>query len=239
MRQVVLLLVVVMTATAAPRSWLDELSGNDSPGEVNGDYEQVPYTTLNKFNGYEEREYPSLKWVCTEETYTMVEEEDSSDWGFVKMMKEMMSKIGKKKRPSNGMFMKLFRYISGVNQKREEIDMTVPVLSKMTIEDGTITNSMCFYLGKKHQANPPKPEDADVKIVEMKAMTVFVHMFGGYAMADSAWAKEARAFAEKLKGDGRGEEVEFDNFFTAGYDSPMKFWNRRNEVMYLKKPTLV
>ena len=26
------------------------LSGDDEPGEVNGDYEQVPYTTLKKFD---------------------------------------------------------------------------------------------------------------------------------------------------------------------------------------------
>ena len=30
-----------------------------------------------------------------------------------------------------------------------------------------------------------------------------------------------------------GQEVDTDLFFTASYDSPMKFWNRRNEVMFL------
>jgi len=249
MTQVVLLVVVAITtitATTAPQSTnfeplVEELSGNDRPGEVNGDYEQIPYTTVQKFNGYEEREYPSLKWACTEETYPMEEAtEDTSDWNLVKMIKEMMSKLGRKKKPSSKMFMRLFRYISGVNLQREKIEMTVPVLQKRTPhEDGTITNSMCFYLGKKHQDNPPEPEEAEVKIVDMKAMNVFVYMFGGYAMQDSVWAKEARAFEEKLKEDGREEELEFGSYFTAGYDSPMKFWNRRNEVMYLKKPTVV
>jgi hypothetical protein len=27
-------------------------------------------------------------------------------------------------------------------------------------------------------------------------------------------------------------EVNGDYFYTAGYDSPTKFWNRRNEVMF-------
>ena len=30
-----------------------------------------------------------------------------------------------------------------------------------------------------------------------------------------------------------GQEVDTDLFYTASYDSPMKFWNRRNEVMFL------
>ena len=30
----------------------------------------------------------------------------------------------------------------------------------------------------------------------------------------------------------RSNEVDFTYFWTAGYDSPMKFWNRRNEVAF-------
>ena len=33
----------------------------------------------------------------------------------------------------------------------------------------------------------------------------------------------------------REAELMMDHFYTAGYDSPMKFWNRRNEVMFEKK----
>ena len=52
-------------------------------------------------------------------------------------------------------------------------------------------------------------------------------------MQDATWAKEALKFSEELA--DRAYEVEFAPYFTAGYDSPMKFWNRRNEVMFLKK----
>ena len=31
----------------------------------------------------------------------------------------------------------------------------------------------------------------------------------------------------------RADEIQDGYFYTAGYDSPMKFWNRRNEVMFL------
>ena len=52
-------------------------------------------------------------------------------------------------------------------------------------------------------------------------------------MQDSVWIKEAQAFAKTLKKNV--DSIDFSDFYTAGYDSPMKFWNRRNEVMFVKK----
>merc|ERR1712142_187932 len=186
----VLALVGVVAAGPAPqlaglKGLLESLSGDDSPGEVNGDYQQVPYETIQKLDGYEERRYPSVKWACTEATYDVedaAEEKgnDSEEWSLVKMKKQM-----------------------------------------------------CFYLTKEAQKNPPQPEDPDVKIEQNKEMVVFVKQFGGYAMKDSVWAKEANKFAEELA--DRADEVEFSPYLTAGYDSPMKFWNRRNEVMFIKR----
>jgi len=48
-------LLVLASASAAPqfeglKNIFSALSGDDQPGEVNGDYEQVPYTTLKKFD---------------------------------------------------------------------------------------------------------------------------------------------------------------------------------------------
>merc|ERR1719270_1578591 len=65
-----------------------------------------------------------------------------------------------------------------------------------------------------------------------KERVVFVKQFGGYAMQDSVWMKEAEKFKEELS--DRINEVDLSNFWTAGYDSPMKFWNRRNEVAFQK-----
>merc|ERR1711994_1059802 len=178
--------LVLASASAAPqfeglKDIFSALSGDDEAGEVNGDYEQVPYTTLKQFDGYEMRQYPSVKWACTEATY--------------KMEKEMMSVKGWKNKPENKMFMKLFRYISGVNKEQEEVDMTVPVLSRMKmLDDGMVNKQMCFYLNKKHQANPPTPTDPAVKIEQNKEFTVYVHRFGGYAMSDSVNLREARRF---------------------------------------------
>merc|ERR1711936_910218 len=192
----------------ALKGLLESLSGDDKPGEVNGDYQQVPYETLQKLDDYEEM-------------------------SLVKMMQWMTDKKSRKKKPQNRMFMKLFRYISGVNKERQEIEMTVPVLSTMTPMEGKMKKQMCFYLTKEAQKNPPQPEDPDVKIDQNKEMVVFVKQFGGYAMKDSVWAKEALKFGEELQ--DRADEVDFSKYLTAGYDSPMKFWNRRNEVMFIKK----
>merc|ERR1712127_969059 len=184
--------------------------------------EKVPYTTLKKFDGYEMRQYPSVKWVCTDITFKMEEEDsndfnDTNDFNLIKMVQEMMSGKGWKNKPENKMFMKLFRYISGVNKEQEEVEMTVPVLSRMKLlEDGMVNKQMCFYLNKKHQANPPTPTDPAVKIEQNKEFTVYVHNFGGYAMSDSVNLREARRFAEVLR--NAGEEVDADLFYTAGYD---------------------
>merc|ERR1711974_126086 len=233
------LMVLVASVSPAPqfgglKSLVKSLTGDDKPGEVNGDYEQVPYSVLAKFNGYEERSYPSVNYACTEMTYDAPDDEDSEEWGLERAIKWMTNKKSWKDRPQSKMFMKLFRYIAGVNKDSQEIEMTVPVWSKMVVnqEGGKITKDMCFYITKEFQSNPPEPVDPEVKIVKSKERIVFVKQFGGYAMQDSVWMKEADKFRAELS--ERSNEVDLSYFWTAGYDSPMKFWNRRNEVAFEK-----
>ena len=72
------------------------------------------------------------------------------------------------------------RYISGVNEEYEEIEMTVPVLTNMKLlENNMINKQMCFYLEEKHQENPPTPVDEDITIEKKEEMTLLVHRFGG------------------------------------------------------------
>jgi len=54
--------LVLASASAAPqfeglKNIFSALSGDDEPGEVNGDYEQVPYTTLKQFD-------VGFPWIC-------------------------------------------------------------------------------------------------------------------------------------------------------------------------------
>merc|ERR1712020_392370 len=232
-------LVLVASVSPAPqwdglKSLVKNLSGDDQPGEVNGDYEQVPYEVLAKLNGYEERKYPSVMYACTEMTYDTPDDEEGEEWSLEKVMRWMTNKKSWKERPQSKMFMRLFRYIAGVNKESQEIEMTVPVWSKMVVsqEDGKITKDMCFYITKEFQSNPPEPTDPEVKVLKSKERIVFVKQFGGYAMQDSVWMREAEKFRAELA--ERGDEVEQSYFWTAGYDSPMKFWNRRNEVAFEK-----
>ena len=55
MRGLISVSLLVASAVAAPqwdglKSLVKNLSGDDKPGEVNGDYEQVPYEVVAKFN---------------------------------------------------------------------------------------------------------------------------------------------------------------------------------------------
>ena len=58
-------------------------------------------------------------------------------------------------------------------------------------------------------------------------------------MEDGVWIKEAESFAKKLDNTDYYDDVDFSSLYTAGYDSPWKFWNRRNEVMYQATITAV
>merc|ERR1712211_74855 len=247
MKVLIVLTVAISVACSSPAPQISvikdlfrSLSGSDKSGEDNGDYETVPYKTLNKTIlddlSYEIREYPSVNWACTELTYKqedndyVKEDENTSEWSVFLQM-QMMNSLSWKKSPSSKMFMKLFRYISGVNVERQEIEMTTPVLSTLTpTEDGMMKNKMCFYLDSSAQDNPPTPETSDVFIERNKPLIVAVYEFGGYAMTDDVWEAEAAIFAQRL-GD-RVNSVDTNSFYTAGYDSPMKFWNRKNEVMF-------
>merc|ERR1712098_715811 len=187
-------LFLVASASAAPqfgglKKLVSSLSGDEAPGEVNGDYEQVPYETIQMFEGYEERRYPSVNFACTELEYQMdADEADNEEWSLERVMKWMTNKKSWKDKPESKMFMKLFRYIAGVNKQQQEIEMTVPVISKMQpLEDGQMYKEMCFYITKEFQENPPEPVDEDVKIKKSSERIVFVKQFGGYAMKDDVW----------------------------------------------------
>jgi len=59
-------------AAGAPQGLLNGLSnlitsvvgGGGNAGEVDS-YQNAPYSVVQKFDGFEERYYPSVKWVCT------------------------------------------------------------------------------------------------------------------------------------------------------------------------------
>merc|ERR1711881_562970 len=155
------------------------------------------------------------------------------------------------KTPQSQQFMELFRYISGVNQNQEEIEMTRPVvvfhnITKETSLGNYENQTMCFYLPKKYQehdqegenhqqtkpaprhaaATPPTPINDRVFILTRPRMEVFVRRFGGFALTHDAWVKQK----EYLEEDILGQKYNPAEYFTASYNNPWQLSNRRNEV---------
>merc|ERR1712098_121201 len=109
MKSFVVLLLVGMTMGAPQldqlKDLLASLSGSEeteSSGEV-GDYESLPYTTIQKSpQGYEERLYPSMKFACAELTYPMEVQEEGEggeEWGLISMIKKMTTGRDGKRNP--------------------------------------------------------------------------------------------------------------------------------------------
>ena len=91
---------------------------------------------------------------------------------------------------------------------------------------------MCVNISPELQSSPPEPLDPEVKIVRSSERVVFVKEFGGFAMQDWVLIREAETFRSEL--GERIDEVELGHFWAATYDSPVKFWNRKNEVAFEK-----
>merc|ERR1711879_569916 len=73
---------------------LSSFSGDEKPGPGSGDdgdYESVPYETVQVYEGYEERRYPSVNFACTQLTYEMPEDNDDGEWTLEKVMEWMSS----------------------------------------------------------------------------------------------------------------------------------------------------
>jgi len=171
--------------------------------------ETVPYTVVATHHvgrhSFEERTYEGdMKWVCTKS--------DSEN--------------------HNGMFMKLFAYISGSNSENENIDMTTPVSTKWDKSD---VQEECFYLNKEHQLNPPEPSASDVYIVSRPAMTVFTRKISKHFwhhMSVEDWMQESSDLDEMIQ--SLGFQVKSNEMYINGYTDPWAF-NQRSELWKIKE----
>ena len=119
-------------------------------------------------------------------------------------------------------FGKLFRYISGSNESEEKIAMTAPVYMN---ED---KSEMAFVMPLDvHQRGAPKPMGKNVSLRITEPRYVAAKRYGGYTNAskEATHTKRLMKALEDNSIEAKGA-VEF-----LGYDSPYKFYNRRNEVM--------
>ncbi|XP_025900009.1 heme-binding protein 2 isoform X1 [Nothoprocta perdicaria] len=174
----------------------------------------------------------SPRWSSVE---TMTEDYELRQYETAKWVNTVIRGETQKEAMRQG-FWKLFHYIQGKNEKAYyflleiKIDMAVPVTC--LVKPGCADFKISFFLPFEHQDSPPQPSDSEVFVEERKAATIFVRSFGGFASPEK-FAEEAEVLARSLR--NRGQLFHEDFFYTAGYNSPFKLFNRHNEVWYFKK----
>jgi DNA gyrase inhibitor GyrI len=161
-------------------------------------YESAPYATSKTDGKFEIRDYPALTVAST-----------SADSDAAR----------------DGSFMRLFRYISGQNDRSEKIAMTTPVFMGAGGEARKMSFVVPTEVAKK---GAPAPNASDVKVEQLPAGRWAVFRFNGAstpANAEAALAKLREWMkAQQLTSSGNPVTAYFDPPWTPG---PV----RRNEVM--------
>ena len=126
----------------------------------------------------------------------------------------------------NSNFRKLFNYISGSNEKNQEIKMTAPVTQ--IEKNGNMT--MQFYLPSEFdESNVPNPSNSEVKILNMKGGYFAAITYSGRA-SDKNFLKHKEILENQLKEDNIKI---LSPPIRATYNSPFTLpMLRRNEVMF-------
>ncbi|CAI5768998.1 Uncharacterized protein PODLI_1B011110 [Podarcis lilfordi] len=162
------------------------------------------YTLVCNGSGYEARLYPPSVWVGTRVS-------DGSAY--------LPALI-------HG-FWRLFRYIQGKNAAGVHIPMTGPVLTRVRDDPESRQFEIYFMLPEAFRGDPPAPTEETVFIERFPELRVFARVFGG-------WITDTNRLAQLRYLDGQlsahGHLLQAGQHYTAGYNSPMEIFNRRNEV---------
>ena len=123
-------------------------------------------------------------------------------------------------------FRKLFNYISGKNNKNQEIKMTIPVTQ--TEKSGNMT--MQFYLPSKfNKDNVPDPTNSDVEVINIEGGYYAVIRYSGRA-SEKNFIKHKSILENQLTKDN----IQIQSPpIKATYNSPFTLpIMRRNEAMF-------
>ncbi|MDB9718574.1 heme-binding protein [Candidatus Pelagibacter sp.] len=123
-------------------------------------------------------------------------------------------------------FRKLFNYISGDNDNKEEISMTTPVTQ--VEKKGSMT--MQFYLPSRfNKDNIPSPSNSDIKILNIKGGYYAVITYSGRA-SDKNFIKHKNILEKELI---KNDISILSTPIKATYDKPFTLpILRRNEAMF-------
>jgi hypothetical protein len=140
------------------------------------------------------------------------------------VMARVSSQAASYREMSSPSFRALAGYIFGGNTESQKIAMTAPVY--IDLHDDS--SEMSFVMPAEYDLNDlPQPNDPAVLLERSKAVYAAALTFGGYASDQTI-----REQSEKLRKLLRDNQIEFvGNFRFLGYNSPYKFWDRRNEIL--------
>ncbi|KAL9981703.1 hypothetical protein ACROYT_G010444 [Oculina patagonica] len=169
------------------------------------------FKVLESRDGYEVRLYEDSHWVKTR---------------FEEGNLENCSSTG---------FWRLFNYIRGENEGGKKIAMTVPVESRVELDDEGKCKvfTMAFYTPAENQANPPVPKDETVFHEKVEGRVMYALHFGGFAN-DKDWRENEKKLKELLDRDGMGYVKNM--YVSAGHDPPFRLFGRHNEILLVADP---
>jgi hypothetical protein len=165
---------------------------------------------------------PAYSVISTQDNIEIREYSDSF-WVSTKM------KNGEQGELMKSGFMTLFNYISGKNDLKKKIEMTAPVLvkvdSKVPFTSDEEVAVMSFYMGQDEKA--PQPNESNVFLQKLESKKYGVISYSGYSNRYKQ-EENLRILGNFLSKNGM--KYVSDYYFYAGYDSPLRFFNRHNEV---------
>lgn len=169
-----------------------------------GNYECPKYEVLKRYNTFELRRYDSTQWVTTQL------DTDMFGLGIMKS------------------FRRLTNYINGQNAEGASIKMCVPVRAVVPLLDPSINATMSFFVPSAI-VNPPAPKESSLNLESYSPTSYYVRSFGGFALK-SDYEKQSKALSEELDALGLAYDGSFG--IAAGYNDPLTFFNRHNEVWF-------
>ncbi|XP_069491321.1 heme-binding protein 2-like [Ambystoma mexicanum] len=163
------------------------------------------FTLLCNGTDYQARVYPPSTWVGTRVTATYTRAKLTGFW-------------------------RLLSYIQGQNEEGVKIEVTAPVITRVPLgSDVEKEYAVYFLLPVVHQEAPPIPTSPDVFFSRFPEMVVYVRSFGGWII-NSNRDFHSKALDTSLRENG--EDFTPDYYYTAGYNGPMKLFNRHNEIWF-------
>ncbi|XP_074645976.1 heme-binding protein 2-like [Tubulanus polymorphus] len=175
------------------------------------------FDVIESFNDYEEREYPTTRWISC--TVTSKKYSDALSDGF----------------------WKCYRYIQGKNDQEKSFEVTLPVISVVdrqeteTEVDDTFTTS--FYLDEsaiEEGKGIPRPTEEGVYIEEKPSMKLLVRKFTGFTGKEATWIAESKKLL--VSSLDKGYVLAEHPPVFVHYDPPFKPMNKRSEVWLILKP---